>query len=193
MTCRSIRTLLPLAAGGDLKGARLDRVRAHLARCARCRSQFQSLEAGLSVLAEVRDLSPPPGCDLWERVGPRLSASRFAPGWWRTGLSWRQLSAACAMVLAVAFGIAVMPRDATDSRAPVAAVGASASDRAPRASDTRSSLPPVFVLDQAAPTWRHDQPDSLVRPHVPIQRQRRPVYVLEQGRAVRTPPHGEEF
>jgi hypothetical protein len=47
MTCRSFRKSLPLHAGGDLRGRRAERARAHLAACAACRRDAAEFEAAI--------------------------------------------------------------------------------------------------------------------------------------------------
>lgn len=189
MTCQTVRSLLPLVAGGDLSGRRLERVRTHLADCPPCREHLRWLQAGLAVLADVRDWAPVPQPDLWQRVGPRLAAARFASSGWRTGLSWRHLSAACAIVAAVAVGLALMPRDAGNGGPPVASTGSTI----PARSEGTPTPPPVFVLDRAGNSWQHDMPDSAVRPSMRTTGRPRPIYVLEQGRAVGIPRVAEPF
>lgn len=192
MACRSVRPLLPLVAGGDLRPQSLQRVRSHVAQCPRCRNDLQAHEAALAVLAEARDLPPTPSPSLWQRLGPRLAGARYAPAW-RPALSGRYLAVACAMVAAVAVGVAMMPRDPTGLGRPVAQVESGTRGPKPTAVPERLTLPPVFVLDRAARTWQHNLPDAVVPPHASLDTRFRQVYVLEPARRVNVSDPNEAF
>ena len=87
---REAQDLLPWLANGRLDGAELQRVQAHLATCATCRADLDTL----CTLQDVADL-PPPGLDVdkaFARLLPQLDAVAPAdaapviPGW-RTRLA----------------------------------------------------------------------------------------------------------
>jgi anti-sigma factor RsiW len=87
---REAQDLLPWLANGRLDGAELQRVQAHLATCATCRADLDTLYT----LQDVADL-PPPGLDVdkaFARLLPQLDAVAPAdaapviPGW-RTRLA----------------------------------------------------------------------------------------------------------
>jgi len=87
---REAQDLLPWLANGRLDGAELQRVQAHLATCATCRADLDTLYA----LQDVADL-PAPGLDVdkaFARLLPQLDAMAPAdaapviPGW-RTRLA----------------------------------------------------------------------------------------------------------
>jgi len=87
---REAQDLLPWLANGRLDGAELQRVQAHLATCATCRADLDTL----CTLQDVADL-PPPGLDVdkaFARLLPQLDAVTPAdaapviPGW-RTRLA----------------------------------------------------------------------------------------------------------
>jgi len=181
MTCRSVRQALPLLAGGDLDGRRLARVRAHVQACPSCQRRLHELEASLNVLTQARDLGPEPTPRLWSRVGPRLASARFAPGQWRTGLAWRHVAAAAVMVVAVAFGVAMMPGTGSSVHEPVAEATPSQPAGTPLATDRDTKWPPVFVLDQAGRTWRHNVPDAAIPIMKTAPGSPRPIYVLDGG------------
>ena len=87
---REAQDLLPWLANGRLDGAELQRVQAHLATCATCRADLDTL----CTLQDVADL-PPPGLDVdkaFARLLPQLDtvapedAAPVIPGW-RTRLA----------------------------------------------------------------------------------------------------------
>lgn len=194
MRCRSVRPLLPLAAGGDLTDDVLRRVRAHVADCTHCRTEFHDVEDCLTVLTEARELAPRRGSSVWQRVGPRLAASRNTHLWWQHGVSLRHLAGACAAVVAFALVVAVVPRgEGGPDDGPVAQGNAGITDPMPRNGAHPTTTAPMFVLDSGAPTWRHDMPDTVVPRGLLHHGSARPVYVLEQGRATFTSAEAQEF
>lgn len=50
MTCRAVRRVLPLFAGGDLKAPKMSAVADHVTRCAACRAEVEAFTAALSLL-----------------------------------------------------------------------------------------------------------------------------------------------
>ncbi|MCJ7586524.1 MAG: zf-HC2 domain-containing protein, partial [Candidatus Aminicenantes bacterium] len=80
MTCRSVRKLLPLAAGGDLSEGKAGRVAAHIKTCAACRAE---LDAYLSALDRVRELDGAAGHSwndtAWAKVVRRAVAQGSEP------------------------------------------------------------------------------------------------------------------
>jgi Putative zinc-finger len=74
MTCERVNTLLTLYVDEGLPARDAGRVAGHLARCAACRAELQSLERTLAVLDRVRPQAPP--IDLWEQFRSRLEAER---------------------------------------------------------------------------------------------------------------------
>jgi len=53
MTCRSVRKLLPLAAGGDLSEGQAGKVAAHLETCAACRAEIDAYRFALDRAREL--------------------------------------------------------------------------------------------------------------------------------------------
>lgn len=90
MTCRKVRKLIPLAAGGDLRPRPASAVRAHVAACPACRAkleEFRAALAGIRAAAEaegVADWTGPEWDALMARVAaeakPREAASVRAAG-----------------------------------------------------------------------------------------------------------------
>lgn len=58
MTCRRVRKLMPLAAGGDLRPRPMAAFRAHVDACPSCREEFEAFRADLAAIkmeARARD------------------------------------------------------------------------------------------------------------------------------------------
>jgi predicted anti-sigma-YlaC factor YlaD len=78
MTCRKVRKLIPLAAGGDLRRRPARAVRAHLDACAGCRAELEDLRMALAGFkAAARAASVP---DWSEGEWKTLMARATAPG-----------------------------------------------------------------------------------------------------------------
>jgi anti-sigma factor RsiW len=75
MTCRTIRKLIPLAAGDDLRPRLAAAVRAHIAGCPGCRSE---LEAFRAALAAIRAEARATGAAEWTDAEWRAAMSRVA-------------------------------------------------------------------------------------------------------------------
>ena len=85
MTCRKVRKLIPLAAGGDLSPRRARAVRAHLDACPACRAELEDLQtalAGFKAAAraeKVIDWSESEWKALMARVAAGAGADERAP------------------------------------------------------------------------------------------------------------------
>ena len=85
MTCRKVRKLIPLAAGGDLSPRRARAVRAHLDACPACRAELEDLQtalAGFKAAAraeKVIDWSEGEWKALMARVAAGAGADEKAP------------------------------------------------------------------------------------------------------------------
>lgn len=113
MSCRAFKPLLALAAGGDLDGAELDRIHAHVKDCPPCFRELGRFRAALAPLrALAADRSVPDGllCDVLEagRVAmsaPKVRAERSAY-WFAT----RFAAAAAVVFVSVIAGSALFDR-----------------------------------------------------------------------------------
>ena len=80
MTCRSVRRLLPLAAGGDLSEGKAGRVATHIKTCAACRAE---LDAYRSTLDRARKLDGAAGHSwneaAWAKAVRRAAAQGGRP------------------------------------------------------------------------------------------------------------------
>jgi len=103
MTCRAVRKLLPLAAGGDLPEARAGKIAAHCEGCASCRAE---LEAYRSAIERARGLDAAAGRSWrepdWSRAVRRAIAQEPRPAAARPRLALRTALVAGAGVILVA-------------------------------------------------------------------------------------------
>lgn len=103
MTCRSVRKLLPLAAGGDLPKAKAGRVAAHLETCAACRAE---LEAFRSALDRARGLDETEGRSwneaAWSKAVRRAIAQGREPAAVRPKLALKPALIAVAGIVLIA-------------------------------------------------------------------------------------------
>lgn len=129
MTCRKIRKLMPLAAGGDLPGRRARAFRSHVDACPGCRAELDRFRADLAAVAAEAKAA---GAGGWreaewsalmarvrrEGAVRRRDATGFGPGRSRRG--WAPASALGAAVgLALLFGLLGGP----GTRRPAAVAG----------------------------------------------------------------------
>lgn len=77
MTCRKVRKVLPLMAGGDLAGRKAVKVEAHLAVCASCRRE---LEEYWGALGRVRAAARAEGAGEWSEAEWLALMARVAGG-----------------------------------------------------------------------------------------------------------------
>lgn len=129
MTCRKVRKLVPLAAGGDLPQRQARAFQAHIDACPGCRAELERFRADLAAVAAeakaagVAGWSEPEWSALMARVRREGAAARrhgtgFGPGRSRRG--WAPASALGAAVgLALLFGLL----DGPGTRRPAAAAG----------------------------------------------------------------------
>ena len=148
MKCEDYEMLMADALGDELSPADRSAFEAHLATCASCRSDYDSLSGTVTTL---RDLPGPVGVSV-RREGTRLVIEETTerPAAWRTGGSWesRALLRYAASVLVAflggyAFHAGLMP---VSSRVP--------------------TLPGPPVLVHATPDQSSDLHGALVRAHV---------------------------
>jgi predicted anti-sigma-YlaC factor YlaD len=62
MTCRKVRKLIPLAAGGDLRPRPAAALRAHVAACPACRAELESFR---EAMAGIRSVAKAEGVADW--------------------------------------------------------------------------------------------------------------------------------
>jgi predicted anti-sigma-YlaC factor YlaD len=62
MTCRKVRSLIPLAAGDDLRPRRVRAVRAHIEACPACRAEFEDFQLAL---ARIKTAAKAEGMPDW--------------------------------------------------------------------------------------------------------------------------------
>ena len=103
MTCRKVRKLIPLAAGGDLRPRPAAAVRAHIESCPGCREELERFRAAMDkIKAEARaqgvvDWSEGEWQALMARVAAGAGGAEGAPG--RVGRHVFQTRWAAASVL----------------------------------------------------------------------------------------------
>jgi hypothetical protein len=114
MTCRSVRKLLPLAAGGDLFEGKAGRVAAHIKTCAACRAE---LDAYRSALDRARELDGAAGHSwndaAWAKAVRRAAAQGGRPAAGRPKFVLRPavIAVAGAVLIAVAALLLVLTRN----------------------------------------------------------------------------------
>lgn len=159
MTCRKIRKLIPLAAGGDLEPRRDADFRAHLDRCPACRGE---LEAFRSALAEVRAAARADDATDWTdsewravmaRVTAAAGRAASQPAMARRPL-WATAAVAGALLSLIVMGVLFR---GPSPRRETAAVGASApQDKvAITIVSPESGLQIVWILDRNF-EWKGD-------------------------------------
>jgi len=103
MICRSVRKLLPLAAGGDLSEGKADKAAAHIKTCAACRAE---LDAYRSALDRARELDGAAGHSwneaAWAKAVRRAVAQGGRPAAARPKFALRPAVIAVAGVVLIA-------------------------------------------------------------------------------------------
>lgn len=112
MTCRKVRKLVPLAAGGDLRPRQAAAFQAHVDACPGCRAEIERFRADLAAITAEARAGDVPGWSetewgaLMGRVRSEASLERSRAGS-RAGLARRPRWAAASALGAVA-GLAVL-------------------------------------------------------------------------------------
>jgi predicted anti-sigma-YlaC factor YlaD len=95
MFTRHVDDSLPSYCDGELSGADRQRVDAHLASCARCRTTLEEIRFSATVVRQLKVISAPPS--VWNGIDEALSASSDR----RSGVSRLRWAFACGVVLMV--------------------------------------------------------------------------------------------
>jgi anti-sigma factor RsiW len=171
MTCRKVRKLIPLAAGGDLRPRRAAAVRAHIGTCPDCRADLEAFRAaleGIKTMAKAESVAAWTEGE-WKAAVARavsaapepkpLSGRSIGPAW---APRW-----AAASVLGIVLGLIVMgvlfrgpsprPDTAAGTGGPLLAAGTGEQDRLTMtivSPDT--GLQVVWILDKNF-DWKGDR------------------------------------
>lgn len=104
MNCGQFESLTPDALGGELPADQQAAFDSHLAECARCRSEYESLSA---TVQQIASLPPAPSVRI-ERLGEQLViAPETAAPLRRSWTAWRTVRFAAAIALAFVAGYAL--------------------------------------------------------------------------------------
>jgi len=190
MTCRSVRKLLPLAAGGDLPEGKSGKVAAHLDDCAACRAE---LEAYRSALERARGFDGAAGRTwsetAWSRAVRRAVAQGSEPAPQPKFIPRPAVIAVAGVVLIVVVALLLVfnrhplrPRAVLEAR----------TEEAPRAipAPVEQKPTPIPAPAQQAPVRR----DSIKKPEAPllaaggIEPSRAPVERALTGAEATQPP-----
>ncbi|MGB9004148.1 MAG: zf-HC2 domain-containing protein [Candidatus Aminicenantales bacterium] len=118
MNCHRAKSLLPLAAGGDLPGRKTGRLEPHLKKCAGCREELHAYQAALSEMRSLASMETQPDWpeSEWRRImqlaiaqGPEKTQQVFEHS--NRRLAWTLGSA---LILMLAVGSVLIFRDRRD-------------------------------------------------------------------------------
>ena len=98
MLTRHVERLLTRYADGEVSAREAQRVDAHLATCARCRTTLEEIRFSASLVRQLSAVSPPPS--VW--TGIEAGLANPARRGWLVPMMTLRLAAACAVVLAIA-------------------------------------------------------------------------------------------
>jgi hypothetical protein len=162
MTCRKVRKLIPLAAGGDLVPRREASLLAHLDRCQACRGELETFR---SALAEVRAAARADGATDWADGEWRALMARVTAAAERAGRPasqpavarrplWATAAVAGALLSLVVMG--VLFRSPSPRREIAAAEASAPQDKvAVHLVSPESGLQIVWILDKNF-DWKGD-------------------------------------
>lgn len=75
MRCRRARRMLPLLAGGEIRGRRAEILDLHVRRCRRCREELARYEASRRSLFRLKGARSGAAPDLWPEIRRRIEGS----------------------------------------------------------------------------------------------------------------------
>ena len=163
MTCRPVRRLLPLAAGGDLSEGKAGKVAAHIKTCAACRAE---LDAYWSTLDRARELDGAAGHSwndaAWAKAVRRAAAQGGRPAAGRPKFVLRPavIAVAGAVLIAVAALLLVLTRNPIRPRQVLEA----RKERVPREIPAPLEQKPTPAPQDSAIVNR----DSIKKPETPL-------------------------
>ncbi|MBN2207326.1 MAG: zf-HC2 domain-containing protein [Candidatus Aminicenantes bacterium] len=192
MTCRSVRKLLPLAAGGDISESKAGGVAAHLEACAACRAE---LEAYRSALAQARGLDGAAGTAWKETDWSRAVRRATAQGAGRTAarpklvLRPALIAVAGVILLAAVALVLVLSRQPLRPREVLRAGTPEAPREAPAAVEQEPRLAPTPAPQRPTASERDStrKPDLTILTAKKVEPSRAPVERALTGAAVAPP------
>lgn len=166
MLCFRYRRLLIPYSEGELGTKAARKVKRHLVKCARCRTELDGIRLVAGALCDTAAPAMEPADDLWAKVSARIADEtvRSAPREW-IGLARGLAAGAAAAVLVVAIGLRLLSPGA-EPVAPAAKHNDLLESKAPMAAK-KSSAPVVIAKAPAVTLWAGKREEPKPRPVPP--------------------------